>query len=661
MIAFFIFAISFPFFLYFQSTSIYGGDAGDLVSAAFTGGIAHPPGYPLYTLIGHFLTKIPIETVAWRVSLLSSFSSAIALVFIYLIIKEVTKNKLVGILASLLLGTTYLFWLYAIVPEVFAMNSAITAILIYLVYRWSEKGRIKYAYFASFFLGLSMAHHHIIIFSFPAFAYVVLSKRKNLRNYTIGQYITFPLLFVAGLAPYGYIMWAARNNPMITWNDPTNVSNFIKLVTRASYGTFQSGSTMAHTLTSRFMQQVVIFDLTLSDFYIVGIILALVGMIALFKKNRFVFNFLLLGLLFTGPIYFFYASYILWTQFSIATLERFLLPAYLYFIVFLAFGLKTVSEFVASFPQRFSQAKPRQNLTPIIILVVGAFLIAMNLIINYPKLSILKNDRTAENFGYDLLKTPEKDAVLLLKYDAPLFTSQYVHYVLKFRPDLKLFHIDSLIVGNTKRAINERYPDITLPEMGANFEQQFIDQNFGKYPIYSNVKLNLQKYTWVPVGLVYKLYESSNLPVATDVMASNEKAWATYSDPKGGSVKKYGNLFLANIPFFYQRPRLDAGYIFANNGFPDKAEKYYKEAIALDDQTSASYFALSQVLSLKGSCDEAKNNLEVALELEPNNKELVKAMGDLYISCFKDKEQAKAWFERFDKLNDKEEGLLQEL
>lgn len=55
---------------------IFFTDGGELAAAAATLGIAHPPGYPLFTLLGRLLTLLPISTIAFRIGLLSALSAA---------------------------------------------------------------------------------------------------------------------------------------------------------------------------------------------------------------------------------------------------------------------------------------------------------------------------------------------------------------------------------------------------------------------------------------------------------------------------------------------------------------------------------------------------------------------------------------------------------
>ena len=54
------------------------GDAGELISASYTLGIAHPPGYPVYTLLGKLFTFLPFGTIAGRINLMTAILGALA-------------------------------------------------------------------------------------------------------------------------------------------------------------------------------------------------------------------------------------------------------------------------------------------------------------------------------------------------------------------------------------------------------------------------------------------------------------------------------------------------------------------------------------------------------------------------------------------------------
>ena len=183
----------FCFYLFFQTRGIFGGDSGDLVAAAAVWGIPHPPGYPLYTFISALLIRLPFFTPAWRVALLSSLPSALAVVFLYLTLRQLVKSRLISLTASLTLAFAYIFWLNAEVAEVFGLNSFFICLLIFLILSWHQKPTARRFYLFSFFLGLSLTHHQTILFLLPAFLYLVIKRLplKNLKRILLKSFLLF--------------------------------------------------------------------------------------------------------------------------------------------------------------------------------------------------------------------------------------------------------------------------------------------------------------------------------------------------------------------------------------------------------------------------------------------------------------------------------------
>ena len=59
--------------------TVYGGDSGELIAAAYSLGIAHVPGHPLYVLIGKLFSFLPLGNIAYRLNFMSAFFAALAL------------------------------------------------------------------------------------------------------------------------------------------------------------------------------------------------------------------------------------------------------------------------------------------------------------------------------------------------------------------------------------------------------------------------------------------------------------------------------------------------------------------------------------------------------------------------------------------------------
>lgn len=645
------------FYTFFQSISIYGGDAGDLVSAAYVAGTAHPPGYPLYTFIGHLLTLVPFSTVAWRVSLLSSVPTALALTILFIFVSTLTKSKLSSLIACISLGLTYLYWLYASVPEVFALNTLFAISLIYLLYLWAKCKNIKLLYLFFFIFGLSLTHHHIILFLTPAFIYQIYSNKKAIGRLTLRSKLIFLGLFLAGLTPYIYIYLVAIRIPPITWNDPVNLGNFIRLVTRAQYGTFHSGIHYTTTLASRFLQLPVIFELMLEDFAPFGILLAGAGAVFQYIKRRSIFKYLFIGYLFSGPFYFFYASYNLFGEFNLATLERFLHPSYIFIAIWVTEGIACLQYVFTKVIGKFapvSRAKIYSYLLYLIFIIMPISLFY----INYPRISILRQDLTAENLAYDILNSAPKNSILLLSQDIPIFNSQYIYYTQKIRADIKLIPYGKLFAGEYNKQIKKYYPDLILPQVtGQKFVDEFIKKNYSKFPVYSNtlIGVNIRDSAWAPYGLLYKFELKKDPSKDHKLFKINEKLWQSYHDPLTGSLGKFKNLMLFNVVEYYFAAHLRAATFAVIVKNDDSAIKHLRQAQRLIPSKPDTYFTLAVIYNNQKQCKEAIRYAEKAKDIDDDFPGVYPLISKIYRECFEDEKKAASYEKLFKNKIKKEE------
>lgn len=244
-------AVSAILFLLFQAQGIYTGDSGDLVTAAALGGVPHPPGYPLYTLLGWLLSHISFSTVSWRLTLLSSIPHAITVGLVYAVIYRLTKkNVIASIFGALSLSANYLFFLYSVTPEVFALFDMFVVLLWFLLFTWQESKNIRFLYAAFFIFGLSLSHHHVMLFFVPAILYFLWANRSILlpvMKHPVSVLRGIGLVAL-GFLPYLYIPFAAAGDPIINWDRVVNPGAFWRLISRADYGTFVSGGSFGQTL-----------------------------------------------------------------------------------------------------------------------------------------------------------------------------------------------------------------------------------------------------------------------------------------------------------------------------------------------------------------------------------------------------------------------------
>ena len=171
--------------LYLRTTcpTLGGGwDSEEFQHVAYTLGIAHSTGYPLYLILGKiFTTLVPIGNVAYRMNVLSAILTALVVVFVYLNTRLLTQRQLAAIATAALFATNTAVWRQAGVASVGPLNLLILSALVYALLLWHA--RRAPLTIAAFIFGLGLAHHRTILFLAPAIAlFVLLSDPQIVRR-----------------------------------------------------------------------------------------------------------------------------------------------------------------------------------------------------------------------------------------------------------------------------------------------------------------------------------------------------------------------------------------------------------------------------------------------------------------------------------------------
>src|SRR5438477_7810086 len=107
-------------------------DDGLFILSSYFLGIEHPPGYPIFTLIGHLFTYLPFGAVAYRVHLASALFGALTGGAAWLCARALIDGRLPAYLAAFALGVSPVFWSQAIIAEVFTLNTFFLLVLVFM-------------------------------------------------------------------------------------------------------------------------------------------------------------------------------------------------------------------------------------------------------------------------------------------------------------------------------------------------------------------------------------------------------------------------------------------------------------------------------------------------------------------------------------------------
>src|ERR1051325_1905396 len=356
-------------------------DSGELIVAAYGLGVAHPPGFPLWVMLAHVASLVPLGNVAVRINSSSAFFAALACAMLVCVVAEVlltasgfavpprTKAGRQGdnidhpnvarlsvfapaVAAGLLMASSRTLWAYATVTEVYTLNAMLVLIVFFLVTRWR---RLKMAtptnstaarathetwiYAAAFIFGLALGVHHVTVaLTLPAIA-VVVYRTEGLNFFTSRRILYAAVVSIAGLVlVYAYLPLAASRSPAMNWGNPRSLQEIWWHITGRQYRVFFSFSSAA--MGGQFAE---FCRMALREFGFpwlpVALLLAAAGVVSAHKINRRAFWFLLLIL---------FADLAYSLSYEIAEdKDAYYLPAFIAIAIAAGFGVRWFIDLVA--------------------------------------------------------------------------------------------------------------------------------------------------------------------------------------------------------------------------------------------------------------------------------------------------------------------------
>jgi hypothetical protein len=502
----------FPFFIYLNTLAPSitwqhdGADGGDLIAAAYTFGIPHPTGYPLYVLLARLFTFLPWGDIAYRVNLMSAFFAAATIPFVYLASSillaptmEMEKDPVSGtaegpvlntvegwsdriaalaaaVTAALAFAFSPVFWSQAVIAEVYTLNAFFVALMIYLLSycaktRTSSSGPCLFYPLACFY-GLSLGNHLSMLFLLPAGLLLVLQgeSRRFLKPKTLATAIAF---FLLGLSVYLYLPLRAAQHPPINWGDPHTGPGFTWLVSARLYREF------VFALPWKYIPGRVSAwsALLVQQLGWGGLFLGLIGLWFWWNEDRVFCGFLAIFVL---------ISSIYAISYNTTDSYVYLIPSFLVMALWLAKGVHCVLVALREFLGRIVRAV-NPSFT-FFLLSSFAFLLLplFSLASNYRALD-LSSDQTASDYGLGVLRALPANAIIIADTDPHTFALWYFHYAERTRPDVAVLNATLLQYDWYREGIKRLYPHLAIPSPGSEVMSPvvaLIDSNIGSYPTY---------------------------------------------------------------------------------------------------------------------------------------------------------------------------------
>lgn len=205
-------------------------DCGEYIATAYKLLVGHPPGAPLFQIMGRFFSLFAMgdpALVARMVNTMTALASGFSIMFLFWSITMLTRklvrewdtSRLWAVMGSGLVGAMAYtfsdsFWFSAVEGEVYGMSSFFTAIVFWAILKWEavtdERMSLRWLIFIAYMVGLSIGVHLLNLLTIPALALVYYFKHYKKHNYKgilLTGFISFILL---ALVMNGIIPWIVR-------------------------------------------------------------------------------------------------------------------------------------------------------------------------------------------------------------------------------------------------------------------------------------------------------------------------------------------------------------------------------------------------------------------------------------------------------------------
>jgi Protein O-mannosyl-transferase TMEM260-like len=617
-------------------------DSGELIVTARDLGVAHPPGFPLYTLLAHAATWLPFGTVATRVHLASAVFAAVASAALTLLVFEARPDAprarrprpkarggrataagdvrlaLAGsVVAGLLFATSRTLWSYATIAEVYTLNAMLVVIAFLLVVRWRRRTLAAEGdpgdallYGAAGVMGLALGVHHVTAgLTIPALGVLVYSAA---RRRPIGRAVIVRTAgcFAAGLAVYAYLPLAASTSPLIDWGDPRTLQRFWWHITGRQYQVFLSWSpaTMVDQLRGAFVRYVT------REFgppwLPVALGLGTIGLVRLWKRDRTLCVSLALVVL---------ADLAYALNYDIAEdKDAYYLPTFIALAIAAGLGAARVLEAGARRPPLAGAA----------LAAVVAAVPAASLVANLPYTN-RSHYFIAHDYVDNILSTVGHDGLLLTSDWQVYSPFLYVRHVEGARPDVAVIDVNLLrrswyfaylereypgLMGAARRQVDLFLEDLKRWEQDPGVYQRDVDLNrrintrfydmlaamvaahLPSGPVYvtedvpamdRDLAARLAAYRQIPQGLVFQVTAAKGfVPPADPPLEMRGLFDHTIAFEPDDVVR-------AKVAPVYLNMLVNRGRYLAANGLRDRAEALFERVLALDPGDAAARESLA--------------------------------------------------------------------
>lgn len=402
-------------------------------------GVAHPPGYPIYTLVLHLFMQLPFGTPAFLGHLSSAVLGALSCGGVYLCARLLGTAALPALAAAWLFGVSEHVWSQSIIAEVYALNSLFFfAVYALLLYGLRGQQRLWVWIAAAACYGMSLANHWpLMVLATPGLFLLILPARKTMFR-------RLPMLSVVAalgaVVPYVWMFLRAQQNPKISFYGSMNgLGDLWYHISRKGYSHFYGSAPKwgDHLEFLRWFAGEITWQLTLPAFF-----LAILGLAVLLRRRQ-------LAEAGSGLLVFLGQSLVLimLTNFSfnyiqLGMFRPYSLVCYGLLAIWLALGFQVLMDHLR--PWSYPDQRRKPTLHVALAAVLGLAMLAFSVQENWRKSDHSVSDFPGE-YAEMIFHHIEPGAIMLASNDLETGVLGYYHLVENRRPDITLLHRSGLV------------------------------------------------------------------------------------------------------------------------------------------------------------------------------------------------------------------------
>jgi hypothetical protein len=244
-------------------------------------GTAHPPGYPLHTLLSHAFSYLPVGTVAYRANPLSAVLGA-GTVFVAVLIGRTTgSGRAAAATGALVLAFGAGFWNYSVLAEVYTLGALLLVLVAYWLLRWAATRRNSHLFAAAFCFALALGNHLSIAAIAPAvLAFLIVTDWR--RAFRPRTFLGAAAIVASGFLQYLYILQRTRSGSPFREASAANLEQLVNVVRATHFQEHIFAFSVKELLTTRLAE---LGALLKAELGVAGVCLAILGGVILFRRD----------------------------------------------------------------------------------------------------------------------------------------------------------------------------------------------------------------------------------------------------------------------------------------------------------------------------------------------------------------------------------------